>query len=114
MCKTIWAGAVMYLFRGEFGCMLYTGDFRWESTSERVQIARTMLLNALKNEKLDTLYLDNTYCNPQYSFPSRNVAAGQVRFLMWRALCLICSIVYFLLDKCLPMPFIMLIAFIYK
>ncbi|XP_027063897.1 uncharacterized protein [Coffea arabica] len=71
-------GAVMYLFRGEFGCMLYTGDFRWERTSRRAQIARNMLLNALKQEKLDSLYLDNTYCNPLYSFPSREVAARQI------------------------------------
>lgn len=68
----------MYLFRGDFGCMLYTGDFRWETTSRRAQIARDVLLKALKNEKLDTLYLDNTYCNPSYCFPSREVAAKQV------------------------------------
>ncbi|KAL3509559.1 hypothetical protein ACH5RR_028960 [Cinchona calisaya] len=71
-------GAVMYLFRGEFGCMLFTGDFRWETTSHRAKIARDMLLKALKDEKLDTLYLDNTYCNPSYCFPSRDVAARQV------------------------------------
>ncbi|XP_009788256.1 uncharacterized protein [Nicotiana sylvestris] len=71
-------GAMMYLFRGEFGCTLYTGDFRWERTSERAQNGRTMLLNALKDLQLDMLYLDNTYCNPTYSFPSREVAARQV------------------------------------
>ncbi|CAH9094780.1 unnamed protein product [Cuscuta europaea] len=71
-------GAVMYLFRGEFGCMLYTGDFRWEETSDRALIGREMLLNALKDVKLDYLYLDNTYCNPAYTFPSREVAAKQV------------------------------------
>lgn len=71
----------MYLFRGEFGCTLYTGDFRWESTSERAQNGRTMLLNALKDLQLDMLYLDNTYCNPTYSFPSREVAARQVHFV---------------------------------
>lgn len=75
-------GAVMYLFRGEFGFMLYTGDFRWEKTSRRAQIGKTMLLNALKNEKIDNLYLDNTYCNPSYSFPSREVAAQQVHVLL--------------------------------
>lgn len=74
----------MYLFRGEFGFMLYTGDFRWETTSQRAQSARNMLLKALKNEKLDTLYLDNTYCNPTYAFPSREVAARQVLSLFWR------------------------------
>lgn len=71
-------GAVMYLFRGEFGCMLFTGDFRWEPTSTRAQIGRSMLLNAIGNDKVDILYLDNTYCNPSYSFPSREVAAKQV------------------------------------
>ncbi|KAK4484859.1 hypothetical protein RD792_007459 [Penstemon davidsonii] len=68
----------MYLFRGEFGCMLYSGDFRWEKTSVEAEIRRTMLLDALKNEKLDILYLDNTYCNPKYSFPSREVAAKKI------------------------------------
>lgn len=68
----------MYLFRGEFGCQLHTGDFRWEERSDRARIGREMLLNALKNVKLDFLYLDNTYCNPSYSFPSREVAALQV------------------------------------
>lgn len=71
----------MYLFRGEFGCMLYTGDFRWEVKSKRAQIGRTMLLNALQSEKINILYLDNTYCNPSYSFPSRAVAAQQVHAL---------------------------------
>ncbi|KZV52182.1 5' exonuclease Apollo [Dorcoceras hygrometricum] len=71
-------GSVMYLFRGEFGCMLYTGDFRWEKSGDGANIGRTMLLDALKNHKLDALYLDNTYCNPKYSFPSREVAARQV------------------------------------
>lgn len=68
----------MYLFRGEFGCVLYTGDFRWESGSKATENGRAVLLDALKNETLDKLYLDNTYCNPQYSFPSREDAAKQV------------------------------------
>ncbi|KAL2496931.1 DNA repair metallo-beta-lactamase family protein [Forsythia ovata] len=71
-------GSLMYLFRGEFGCMLYTGDFRWEKSSNTVEVGRTILLDGLKNEKLDILYLDNTYCNPRYSFPSREVAARQI------------------------------------
>ncbi|CAL5391335.1 unnamed protein product [Camellia sinensis] len=71
-------GAVMYLFRGEFGCMLYTGDFRWETTGKRAEIGKSMLLGALGNDKVDILYLDNTYCNPSYYFPSREVTAQQV------------------------------------
>ncbi|KAJ9170142.1 hypothetical protein P3X46_018270 [Hevea brasiliensis] len=71
-------GAVMFLFRGDFGCILYTGDFRWEAKSERAKIGRTMLLNALKDDSVDILYLDNTYCNPSFDFPPREVAAKQV------------------------------------
>lgn len=68
----------MFLCRGEFNCLLYTGDFRWEATCTRAEIGRTILLNALKDDAVDILYLDNTYCNPSYSFPSREVVAQQV------------------------------------
>lgn len=68
----------MYLFRGEFGCVLYTGDFRWEAKSERAKKGRDMLRNALEGERVGILYLDNTYCNPSFDFPSRNVAAQKV------------------------------------
>ncbi|XP_059449683.1 uncharacterized protein LOC132180763 isoform X2 [Corylus avellana] len=71
-------GAVMFLFRGEFGCLLFTGDFRWETASKRAKVGRTMLLDALKDDVVDILYLDNTYCNPSYIFPSRQAAAQQV------------------------------------
>lgn len=71
-------GAVMYLFRGDFGYMLYTGDFRWEADSEKVEVGRRMLLSALNGLKVDTLYMDNTYCNPSYIFPPRKAAAKQV------------------------------------
>ncbi|WCJ37657.1 5' exonuclease Apollo [Euphorbia peplus] len=66
-------GAVMFLFRGDFGCVLYTGDFRWETTNERA-----IIRDALKGESVDILYLDNTYCNPSFGFPPRQFAADQV------------------------------------
>ncbi|KAJ6383373.1 hypothetical protein OIU78_026788 [Salix suchowensis] len=71
-------GGVMFLFRGGFGCLMYTGDFRWEADSVRAKDARRRLLDVLKNETVDILYLDNTYCNPSYDFPTREVAAQQV------------------------------------
>lgn len=71
----------MLLFRGDFGCLLYTGDFRWEASNERAEIGRNTLVKALKDDVVDILYLDNTYCNPSYAFPSREVAAQQVHFL---------------------------------
>lgn len=70
----------MLVFRGEFGCLLYTGDFRWEANCERATRGRDMLLGALKDEVVHILYLDNTYCNPSYDFPPRQVAAQQVHF----------------------------------
>lgn len=48
-------GAVMFMFRGEFGHVLYTGDFRWETTGERSQKARAMLLDALNGANIDVL-----------------------------------------------------------
>ncbi|KAG6751179.1 hypothetical protein POTOM_045698 [Populus tomentosa] len=66
---------VMFLFRGEFGCLMYTRDFRWEVDSERAKDARSRLLNVLKNEIIDVPYSDNTYCNPSYDLPTREVAA---------------------------------------
>ncbi|KAJ6693369.1 hypothetical protein OIU85_004166 [Salix viminalis] len=71
-------GGVMFLFRGGFGCLMYTGDFRWEADGVRAKDARSRLLDVLKNETVDILYLDNTYCNPSYDFPTREVAAQQV------------------------------------
>lgn len=68
----------MFLFRGEFGCLLYTGDFRWEALSEKANKSKIMLKSALKGSKLEILYLDNTYCHPSYAFPSRLYAAQQV------------------------------------
>lgn len=71
-------GSVMLVFRGEFGCLLYTGDFRLEAACERARRSRNMLLGALEDQVVDIIYLDNTYCNPSYDFPPRQVAANQV------------------------------------
>lgn len=68
----------MLLFRGEFGCLLFTGDFRWETSCEKAKASRALLVEALKHEVVDILYLDNTYCNPSFNFPPRLVAAKQV------------------------------------
>jgi DNA cross-link repair 1B protein len=70
----------MYLFRGDLGCMLYTGDFRWELRCERARAAKKALLDALAGDTVDVLYLDNTYCHPSLSFPPRPIVAEQVSF----------------------------------
>ncbi|QCD87869.1 non-specific serine/threonine protein kinase [Vigna unguiculata] len=72
-------GSIMLLFRGDFGCVLHTGDFRWEATCQRATDARHMLGHALQNlPVVDILYLDNTYSNPIYDFSPRHAAAQKV------------------------------------
>uniref|UniRef100_A0A804QV14 5' exonuclease Apollo n=1 Tax=Zea mays TaxID=4577 RepID=A0A804QV14_MAIZE len=71
-------GSLMYLFRGDLGCMLYTGDFRWELGCDEARRAKQDLLDALDGDTIDVLYLDNTYCHPSLNFPPRPVVAEQV------------------------------------
>eukprot|EP00741_Cyanophora_paradoxa_P014986 tig00020830_g14459.t1 len=60
-------GALMFEFRGEFGRMLYTGDFRF--SGEKEEEYRSL-------SGPDVLYIDNTFCHPRFVFPTRAEAAG--------------------------------------
>ncbi|XP_038061101.1 5' exonuclease Apollo-like [Patiria miniata] len=57
-------GSVMFLFEGYFGRILYTGDFRYDSTTFPEWCLGP-------GRPLDKLYLDNTFNNPRCRFPSR-------------------------------------------
>lgn len=63
-------GAVLFLFQGYFGNILYTGDFRYYNSLSTHQ--------ALQHTVIDKLYLDNTYCDPKCVFPTREEATNMI------------------------------------
>ncbi|XP_055022432.1 5' exonuclease Apollo isoform X2 [Boleophthalmus pectinirostris] len=65
-------GAVMFLFEGYFGSILYTGDFRYTPSMLREPGLRT-------NTTIDVMYLDNTNCDPNRTLPSRKTATQQIK-----------------------------------
>jgi DNA cross-link repair 1B protein len=71
-------GAIMYLFKGKMGSVLHTGDFRFCD-----QVFNNPLLYPPEKKNpvmraisvdVDYLFLDNTFANPDYDFPSRDEA----------------------------------------
>ncbi|KAM6437226.1 protein artemis isoform 2-T2 [Liasis olivaceus] len=62
-------GSVMFLFQGENGTVLYTGDFRLA----RGEVARMELLHSGSRVKdIQSVYLDTTFYDPKfYQIPSR-------------------------------------------
>ena len=63
-------GSAMFLFRGTFGAVLHTGDFRFHPS----------MLNepSLCGVSITHLFLDTTYNHPQHAFPSRDSAARTI------------------------------------
>lgn len=64
-------GAVMFLFRFPNGrSILHVGDFRAHPSMES--------LKELNQRPIDELYLDTTYCDPNYELPSQEEALAYV------------------------------------
>jgi DNA cross-link repair 1B protein len=71
-------GAVMILFRGKMGTVFHTGDFRFSESmfNNEVLFPREKRNKEMKGISIDVdyLFLDNTFANPEYDFPSREEA----------------------------------------
>ncbi|WAR24993.1 DCR1B-like protein [Mya arenaria] len=67
-------GAVMFLMEGYFGTILHTGDFRYQPG----MVHDTVLNKHVDCGKIDVLYLDNTYCSPRCTFPTREEVTANV------------------------------------
>lgn len=81
-------GSVMFLLSGYFGDILYTGDFRYKSN----------MFDDFQLPPIDVLYLDNTYCSPRCTFPTRENAIEKI--LSQLHTCLVqCDRVYLGLDN---------------
>ena len=61
-------GSVMFIFSGYFGTLLYTGDFRLHD--DHVHLSVLPLL-ARPNAELSRIFLDNTFCHPQFAHAPR-------------------------------------------
>jgi DNA cross-link repair 1B protein len=76
-------GAVMFLFKGKFGSVLHTGDFRFSET----MLENPFLFPPERRNKeqrgmsieIDTLFLDNTFADPRFDTPSREEAYSQLK-----------------------------------
>ncbi|RNF19442.1 DNA cross-link repair 1A protein [Trypanosoma conorhini] len=92
-------GAVMFLFRSSvFGTVLHTGDFRFTQeefafsqrpeaprmvprTHAEVEMAKNPVMRSVAGD-VDVLFLDNTFCDRRFSFPSRAESLREVNLAL--------------------------------
>lgn len=68
-------GAVMLVFTLANGkTLLHTGDFRGTPLMESYPI--------FWNKDIDTIYLDTTYCNPRYDFPTQDQSLEMALYIL--------------------------------
>jgi len=72
-------GAVMVLFQigqRQHRRVLHVGDFRWDRTRMLRQPALRPFFSG--EQRLDEIYLDTTYCDPRYDFPTQQAAVDAI------------------------------------
>jgi DNA cross-link repair 1A protein len=63
-------GAIMFLFEIGNRTILHVGDFRWDTS---IMLSQHQLLPFCNGQrKLDDLFLDTTYCDARYDFPTQD------------------------------------------
>lgn len=79
-------GSCMFLLDGYFGRILCTGDFRYDPVIMQHAAFKRIAMNSCSESDsngggdfgIDDLYMDDTFLDPQYDFPPRNVAGKQI------------------------------------
>ena len=71
-------GAVMFLFRGPFGTILHTGDFRYDNN------VREDLRRQLNTERIDLAFVDNTYADSDRTLLQEAEAVSNVLSIIRR------------------------------
>jgi len=66
-------GSVMFLFDGEFGKILHTGDFRWD---DAMQTALPLAEVAMVG--INRLYTDATFAHPKVRFPPKHLSISRL------------------------------------
>lgn len=62
----------MFIFSGYFGTLLYTGDFRLHP--DHAHLGALPILR----RGISRIFLDNTFCHPVFSYPSRETATKEL------------------------------------
>lgn len=71
------AAVLLFHFPGDSAVHLHTGDFRYDADCpDHKELVTTL------RGKIGNLYLDTTYCDPQYTFPHQQVVISRVLDLL--------------------------------
>jgi DNA cross-link repair 1A protein len=76
-------GAIMFLFEVDKRVILHVGDFRWNTSIMSSQaplrpFCRKLWSNGSSERRIDDIFLDTTYCDPQYALPSQEECIAAV------------------------------------
>ncbi|KAM3132027.1 hypothetical protein pb186bvf_015911 [Paramecium bursaria] len=63
-------GSAQFLFEGYMGTILHTGDFRFNPSMLDYKL--------LLSKSIDEMIFDNTYCNPEFDFPTEPIVTKQI------------------------------------